>query len=39
MINNCFLCKEEEEFINHILLYCSKARVLWELLFALFGIQ
>ena len=36
--NRCFLCCEEEESIDHILIHCSKARALWELLFALFGV-
>ena len=34
-----FLCCEEEESIDHILIQCSKARVLWELLFTLFGVS
>ena len=34
----CFLCKEEEESIDHILLNCSLVRILWKL-FDLFGIQ
>ncbi|RVW55231.1 hypothetical protein CK203_067014 [Vitis vinifera] len=34
----CFLCKVEEKSIDHILLQCSKTRVLWQLLFALFGV-
>ncbi|RVW42952.1 hypothetical protein CK203_076318 [Vitis vinifera] len=38
LANRCFLCCEEEESIDHILIQCSKARVLWELLFALFGV-
>ena len=29
----------EEESIDHILIQCSKARGLWELLFALFGVN
>ena len=37
--NRCFLCCAEEESINHILNHCSKARVLWELLFAMFGVM
>ena len=37
--NRCFLCCTEKESINHILIHCSKARVLWELVFALFGVM
>ncbi|KAL6314646.1 hypothetical protein AAG906_026990 [Vitis piasezkii] len=36
--NRCFLCCAEEESINHIIIHCSKARVLWELVFVLFGV-
>ena len=39
MANRCFLCCVEEESINHILIHCTKVRVLWELLFALFGVM
>ena len=38
LANRCFLCCEEEESIDHILIHCTRARVLWELLFAIFGI-
>ena len=38
LANRCFLCCEEEETIDHILIHCTRARVLWELLFALFGV-
>ncbi|RVW89101.1 putative ribonuclease H protein [Vitis vinifera] len=38
LANRCFLCGMEEESIDHILIQCSKARGLWELLFALFGV-
>ena len=37
--NKCFLCCAEEESINHIIIHCSKARVLWELVFVLFGVM
>ena len=39
LANRCFLCCAEEEFIDHILIHCTKARILWELLFALFGVM
>ena len=39
LANRCFLCRVEEESIDHILIHCTKARVLWELLFALFGVM
>ncbi|RVW36183.1 hypothetical protein CK203_100357 [Vitis vinifera] len=32
-------CVPTKEMINHILIHCSKARVLWELVFALFGVK
>ncbi|KAJ9678923.1 hypothetical protein PVL29_020968 [Vitis rotundifolia] len=38
LANRCFLYCMEEESIDHIFIQCSKARVLWELLFALFGV-
>ena len=37
--NRCFLCHEKEEAINHLLLHCAKTRVLWDLLFTLFGVS
>ena len=39
MVNRCFLCKEEEESTDHILLHYAKVSVPWKLLFSLFGIQ
>ena len=37
LVNRCFLCQQFEEPIDHLLLHCRKMRVLWELLFSLFG--
>ena len=39
LANRCYLCQRHEESIDHILLLCVKARILWVLLFSLFGVQ
>ena len=39
LANRCFLCHFEEESIHHLLVHCVKTRVLWELLFVLFGVS
>ena len=39
LANRCFLCEEEEETVKHLLVHCSKARLLWELLFAIVGVN
>ncbi|RVW71739.1 ADP-ribosylation factor 1 [Vitis vinifera] len=39
LANRCFLCCAEEETINRILVHCPKARVLWDLVFSLFGVN
>ena len=36
--NRCFLCLSEVETVDHLLLHCVKTRVLWSLLFSLFGV-
>ena len=33
------MCKKEEESINHILLHYDSARMLWQLVFSVFGIE
>ena len=38
LANRCFLCLAQEEFIDHILIHCTKTRVLQDLLFALFSV-
>ena len=38
LANRCFLCGEEEETIDHLLIHCTKARLLWDLLLAIFGV-
>ena len=39
LANKCFMCLEKEETIDHLLLHCTKTRVLWDLLFNLFGLS
>ena len=39
LANRCFMCLEKEETIDHLFLHCLKTRVLWDLLFALFGVS
>ena len=39
MLNRCYMCKAKEETNDHILLHCLKARMLWQLIFALFDMQ
>ena len=37
LANICYLCEEEEETLNHLLVHCSKARMLWDLILAIVG--
>ena len=37
--NRCYLCKNEEETTDHLLLFCEKARMLWLMIFSLFGVH
>ena len=36
--NRCFLCGCEEETINHILIHCTVAKGLWDIILALCGV-
>ena len=35
LVNRCFLCEEKEETIDHLLIHCSRAKMLWDLLLAI----
>ena len=37
LTNRCFLCEEDEEDINHLLLHCKKAKMLWDLFLSIVG--
>ena len=37
LANRCFLCEEEEESIEHLLIHCPRAKMLWELFLAIVG--
>ena len=39
LANRCYLCEEEEETLNHLLVHCLKAKVLWELILAIIGFR
>ena len=33
------MCKEEEKVVDYVLPHCLKADFLWQLIYALFGVQ
>ena len=35
LLNMCFLCEENEETIDHLLIHCSRVKMLWDLLLAI----
>ncbi|RVW55507.1 hypothetical protein CK203_075274 [Vitis vinifera] len=37
--NRCFLCECEEESVNHILIYCTVVRALWDIVFGLVDVK
>ena len=37
--NRCFMCEEEEETIDHLLIHCNFAKSLWDLLLSIVGIS
>ena len=37
LANRCFLCEEEKETIDHMLIHCPTARILWDLFLAIGG--
>ena len=39
LANRCPLCQKSEETVDHLLIHCTMTRVLWDLLFSLFGVS
>ena len=37
--NRCFLCEEDEETIDHLLIHCKSAKMLWNLLLSIGGVS
>ena len=37
--NRCFMCEEEEETIDHLLIHCKFAKILWDLFLSIVGIS
>ena len=35
--NRCFMCEEDEETIDHLLIHCKSARMLWNLFLSIVG--
>ena len=37
--NRCFMCEEEEETIDHLLIHCKITKMLWDLFLSIVGIS
>ena len=37
LVNRCCLCEENEETIDHLLIHCTRAKILWDILLAITG--
>ena len=37
--NRCFLCEEDEETVDHLLIHCKSAKMLWDLFLSMVGIS
>ena len=35
--NRCFMCEEDEETIDHLLIHCKSAKMLWNLFLSIVG--
>ena len=39
LANRCYLCENKEETIEHLLVHCEQARMLWEIILAIVDIE
>ena len=39
LVNRCFMCEEDEENIDHLLIHCKSAKMLWNLFLSIYGIS
>ena len=37
LVNRCFMCDEDEENIDHLMIHCKSAKMLWDLILSIFG--
>ena len=37
--NRCFMCEEEEETIDHLMIHCKFTKMLWDLILSIVGIS
>jgi hypothetical protein len=38
VVNRCWLCESDREFVDHLLLHCEVANALWNVIFSWFGL-
>ena len=39
LASRCYLCENEKETIDHLLVHCQQARLLWEIILATVGMS
>ena len=39
LANMCFLCEKDEDTIDHLLIHCSRAKMLWDLILVIVDVS